>query len=105
MAINPDQYENNTTEDPATRAPLVLGGLDYKGVSDTVSDVAYSPSPPMAWYITLGVSALLMGVLFGCIGHLAMHGVGVWGNNNPVYWGWPIVNFVFWVGIGHADAD
>ena len=31
-------------------------------------------------------------------------GTGVWGNNNPVNWGWPIVNFVFWVGIGHAGT-
>ncbi len=35
---------------------------------------------------------------------LFFKGVGVWGNNNPVYWGWPIVNFVFWVGIGHAGT-
>jgi len=37
-------------------------------------------------------------------GHLLMKGTGVWGNNNPAYWGWPIVNFVFWVGIGHAGT-
>ena len=35
--------------------------------------------------------------------HLITTGVGVWGNNNPA-WGWPIVNFVFWVGIGHAGT-
>jgi len=38
------------------------------------------------------------------IGYLVWNGVGVWGNNNPVGWGWPIVNFVFWVGIGHAGT-
>ena len=38
------------------------------------------------------------------VGYLIITGVGVWGNNNPVMWGWPIVNFVFWVGIGHAGT-
>jgi len=38
------------------------------------------------------------------IAYLVWNGVGVWGNNNPVGWGWPIVNFVFWVGIGHAGT-
>lgn len=104
MSGTVDQFNDNTIEDPATRAPLVLGDLDYKGVTDTVTDIAYNSSPPRAWYIVLGISALLMGILFGCVGHLIMTGVGVWGNNNPVYWGWPIVNFVFWVGIGHAGT-
>ena len=104
MATLADQLNDNTIEDPGTRAPLVLGGLDYQGITDTVADVAYGPAPPKAWFIVLGVSALLMGILFGCVGHLIMTGVGVWGNNNPVFWGWPIVNFVFWVGIGHAGT-
>ncbi|MEE2639288.1 MAG: NrfD/PsrC family molybdoenzyme membrane anchor subunit [Planctomycetota bacterium] len=104
MSVTVDQLNDNTIEDPSTRAPLVLGGLDYKGVTDTVSDVAYGAAPPKAWFVVLGISALLMGMLFGCVGHLIMTGVGVWGNNNPVFWGWPIVNFVFWVGIGHAGT-
>ena len=43
-------------------------------------------------------------MLFGLIGYLIATGVGVWGNNAPVFWAWPIVNFVFWVGIGHAGT-
>ncbi len=39
-----------------------------------------------------------------CILYLFYTGVGVWGNRSPVFWGWPIVNFVFWVGIGHAGT-
>lgn len=104
MSGTVDQFNDNTIEDPSTRAPLVLGNLDYKGITDTVTDVAYKGAPPKTWFIVLGISALLMGMLFGCVGHLIMTGVGVWGNNNPVFWGWPIVNFVFWVGIGHAGT-
>lgn len=104
MAGTVDQFNDNTIEDPSRRAPLVLGDLDYKGITDTVSDIAFEKAPPKAWFIVLGISSLLMGMLFGCVGHLIMTGVGVWGNNNPVFWGWPIVNFVFWVGIGHAGT-
>jgi molybdopterin-containing oxidoreductase family membrane subunit len=43
-------------------------------------------------------------MLFGLVGYLIITGVGVWGNRSPVFWGWPIVNFVFWVGIGHAGT-
>jgi len=54
--------------------------------------------------MTLLVSSTLLSVLLIMIGYLVWNGVGVWGNNNPVGWGWPIVNFVFWVGIGHAGT-
>ena len=45
-----------------------------------------------------------MVMMFGMIGYLVWEGVGVWGLNQPVGWGWAIVNFVFWVGIGHAGT-
>jgi len=48
------------------------------------------------------VSILL--ILLGSIGWLVFDGLGIWGINNPVGWGWAIVNFVFWVGIGHAGT-
>ena len=38
------------------------------------------------------------------IGYLITTGVGVWGLNSPIAWGWAIVNFVFWIGIGHAGT-
>lgn len=105
MSITVDQVVvDNTFEDPAERAPLILGGLDYDGVTETVCSIAECDKPPRVWYITLGIAALLTGMLFSLVGHLIMTGTGVWGNNNPVYWGFPIVNFVFWVGIGHAGT-
>jgi Ni/Fe-hydrogenase subunit HybB-like protein len=95
---------DNTLERPDRRAPLITGGLDYDGVSDVISDLAETPKPPRIWYILFGISAALTLMLGGLIGLLFFRGVGVWGNNHPTYWGWPIVNFVFWVGIGHAGT-
>jgi molybdopterin-containing oxidoreductase family membrane subunit len=49
--------------------------------------------------------AVSLAGLFGlCVAYLFWRGVGVWGNNSPVYWGWDITNFVWWVGIGHAGT-
>ncbi|MEM9940860.1 MAG: NrfD/PsrC family molybdoenzyme membrane anchor subunit [Planctomycetota bacterium] len=94
---------DNTYDDPGKRTPLVLG-LDYGGVTDEVCGIWERETQPKIWYIVLAAAICLLMVLGGCIGHLVMKGTGIWGNNNPAYWGWPIVNFVFWVGIGHAGT-
>jgi molybdopterin-containing oxidoreductase family membrane subunit len=95
---------DNTYEDPGRRAPLLTGHHDYTSVTEAVCSLAERPKPPLAWYVAFGFSVALMGMFFGLIGYLIITGVGVWGNNSPVFWGWPIVNFVFWVGIGHAGT-
>lgn len=100
--VNPSL--DNTYDDAGARSPLILGGLDYAGVTDEVCGIWEADKPPKIWFIVLGAAISLLMVLGGCVGHLLMDGVGVWGNNNPAYWGWPIVNFVFWVGIGHAGT-
>jgi len=94
---------DNTFDDPARRAPLVLGGLDFGGVTDTVCRIN-EQRPPRAWYVAFFISLTLLGLLVFCVGYLFTTGVGVWGNNQPVAWGFDIVNFVFWVGIGHAGT-
>ena len=101
-SVNPSL--DNTYDDPSQRTPLVLGDLDYGGVTDTVAKIWEAEKQPKIWYIVLGLALSLLLVLGGCLNHLILKGVGVWGNNNPAYWGWPIVNFVFWVGIGHAGT-
>ncbi len=104
MATTAYGLADNSLERPDRRAPLITGGLDYDGVNEVISDLAESPKPPRIWYILFGISAALTLMLGALIGLLFFRGVGVWGNNHPTYWGWPIVNFVFWVGIGHAGT-
>ncbi|MGE5612446.1 MAG: NrfD/PsrC family molybdoenzyme membrane anchor subunit [Bacillota bacterium] len=93
---------DNTFDDPTQRAPLVLK-KDFSAVTETVSDIAFR-KPPLGWYIAFGISLSLLGLLGICIIYLFTTGVGVWGNNQPVGWAFDIVNFVFWVGIGHAGT-
>ena len=96
--------EDNTTGDPRRRAPLVLGDENFASVTEKVCQIAERPQPPPAWYVAFGICSSMTLALFGAIGYLIITGVGVLGNNSPVFWGWPIVNFVFWVGIGHAGT-
>jgi Ni/Fe-hydrogenase subunit HybB-like protein len=95
---------STTTHDVLEQPPLVQGGLDFAGVTQTVVGVVESKETPKIWFALFGVSVILLLMLLGMVGHLIWTGVGVWGNNVPVAWGWPIVNFVFWVGIGHAGT-
>jgi len=82
----------------------VLGHTDFASVTEEICAVNEAPKPPRLWYISLVISACLASMLLVLVGYLVITGVGVWGNNNPVMWGFPIVNFVFWVGIGHAGT-
>jgi Ni/Fe-hydrogenase subunit HybB-like protein len=59
---------------------------------------------PAGWWLAFSISVSVLGMLLATTGYLFYEGVGLWGLNNPVAWGWAIVNFVFWVGIGHAGT-
>jgi len=83
---------------------LVQGENDFHTVTEMVCGVLEAPKPPKSWYIIFTIAVAFLGVLGAMIVYLITTGVGVWGNNQPVAWGWPIVNFVFWVGIGHAGT-
>ena len=100
--FNPREIDN-TVELPGTRAPLVTGNQTYATITEMVSSVAERPQPPI-WYVLFGASLLTALMFFSMIGYLILTGVGIWGNMSPVFWAWPIVNFVFWVGIGHAGT-
>ncbi|MBC8192530.1 MAG: polysulfide reductase NrfD [FCB group bacterium] len=82
---------------------LVTGGHSFSTLTDKVSGIVETQAPPK-WYLLFAMAVSGMMVLLGAIGWLVWEGTGVWGLNNPVGWGWAIVNFVFWVGIGHAGT-
>jgi len=90
--------------DPVERRPLLAtGDPGFHGVTEAVSRPV-EWKPPVGWYVALAVSLAMLGVFGVAIAWLMWEGVGIWGNQVPVAWGWPIVNFVFWVGIGHAGT-
>ncbi len=95
---------DNRAEIPGRRAPLVLGGAEFDDVTQAVTSPVERPKPPRAWYVALAVSLSLTGLLLTMVTYLIGVGIGVWGVMVQVAWGFAIVNFVFWVGIGHAGT-
>jgi len=87
----------------AERAPLVLGGKDFHGVTEVVTGLIERKTP-WQWWVAFLISLSMLSIYGISVAYLVWNGTGVWGLNNPVFWGWAIVNFVFWVGIGHAGT-
>ena len=85
------------------RHPLVEERATFKELSDDVA-APVEAKPPTWWLIGLVASMSVLALLLSMVAYLVWEGVGVWGLNNPVGWGFAIVNFVFWVGIGHAGT-
>jgi Ni/Fe-hydrogenase subunit HybB-like protein len=83
--------------------PLVLGGLQYNDVTNAGSEIVETRTP-RAWYVAISITGSIMLLMGAMLAYLVVTGVGVWGNNQPVGWGWDITNFVFWIGIGHAGT-
>jgi len=98
-----DSITKNALPEEINPPALVQGENDFNSITEIVAGVA-ERKPPRAWYIAFTIAVSFLGVLGCCLGYLFWEGVGVWGNNQPVAWGWPIVNFVFWVGSGHAGT-
>ncbi len=83
--------------------PLTAGDVSAGALDDQV--LAFpSTAPPRAWYAAFALTSSVLALGLGCIGFTIYEGIGVWGNNSPVFWAFDIINFVFWVGIGHAGT-
>jgi molybdopterin-containing oxidoreductase family membrane subunit len=83
--------------------PLLPEGTTLSHVTRTVAGVVENKAPRGWWFLFLPCAAGT-GLMAAAIGYLVYTGVGVWGNNGPVFWAWDITNFVWWIGIGHAGT-
>ena len=84
--------------------PVIQPGHTYASVTDKISSIVLARRTPLFWLLGFFVSFLLTMVLLGAIGYLFAKGIGIWGVNQPVGWGFAIINFVWWIGIGHAGT-
>jgi Ni/Fe-hydrogenase subunit HybB-like protein len=85
-------------------SPVISPGHTFASVTDKISSIVLGRRTPTGWLIGFGISFILAMVLFYTIGHLVFTGIGIWGNNQPVGWAFDIINFVWWIGIGHAGT-
>ena len=84
--------------------PVLEPGYTYASVTDKISAITLSRGTPRGWWMGFGLAFLLVMVLLFAIAYLLAVGIGIWGVNVPVAWGFAIVNFVWWIGIGHAGT-
>ncbi len=84
--------------------PVIEPGYDLGSITDKISSVVLTQKTPRWWWVglSIGLSGTLL--MLVSLAHLVTTGVGVWGLNVPVGWGFAIINFVWWVGIGHAGT-
>ena len=87
-----------------TQAPIVGSRLTYAQISAKISDIVLAGQHPWGWWAVFGVGLALTGLMLVSISWLFIKGIGIWGVNIPVAWGFAITNFVWWIGIGHAGT-
>jgi molybdopterin-containing oxidoreductase family membrane subunit len=85
------------------KPPVVGPGHTPGSVTDQISSVVLAKTPKW-WYFGFGLSFLLVLLLLQALTKLIFEGTGIWGLNIPVGWGFAIINFVWWIGIGHAGT-
>src|SRR5437763_4723880 len=104
----PDQSPLTSHESPSYSplgypTNLLAPGQTYETVNKTIAEIPLSHAP-MSWRFGFFVAFLLLMMFLVAITWLFAKGVGIWGGNIPVAWGFAIVNFVWWVGIAHAGT-
>jgi Ni/Fe-hydrogenase subunit HybB-like protein len=82
---------------------LIAGNPSFSDVTAKISGILDAKTSRY-WYLAIAFTGSLALMFFGLIGYLVYTGIGIWGVNIPVGWGFAIINFVFWVGIGHAGT-
>ncbi len=84
--------------------PVIAPGHTFASVTEKISAVVLTRRHPLSWFFGLGVGLILLGMLGTALTWLLLKGTGIWGVNIPVGWGFAIINFVWWIGIGHAGT-
>ena len=90
-------------EIPAT-PPVIAPGYTFGTVTDKISSIVLTRKTPLGWWLGFLLAFAIVNVLFLSLTYLFVKGTGIWGINIPVGWGFAIVNFVWWIGIGHAGT-
>jgi Ni/Fe-hydrogenase subunit HybB-like protein len=83
---------------------LLGPGETYDTVTDRIGSIVLNPPLPKAWWFSFAIAFAMLMMLLFAVTWLFYRGIGIWGVNIPVAWGFAIVNFVWWIGIGHAGT-
>src|SRR6202046_1383406 len=85
-------------------APILGPGHDYGSITAKISAIVLRRGTPKWWIAGFLISFALLMLLMVSVTYILVWGVGVWGITIPIGWGFAIINFVWWIGIGHAGT-
>ncbi len=93
----------DTTTD---QTPVLEPGFTFRSVTDKIIDIPLAKirNTRRGWIVGFAIAFLIMMMFFFAVTWLFIYGVGIWGINIPVAWAFAIINFVWWIGIGHAGT-
>src|ERR1035438_3779941 len=84
--------------------PVLAPGQTFDSLTDTITDIVLKRPIGLGWIAGLAIGMGLLAILGMAVTSLFLRGVGIWGINIPMGWGFAIINFVWWIGIGHAGT-
>jgi len=84
--------------------PVIAPGHTFASVTEKIAAIVLTRRHPLSWFFGLFVGMTLLAMLGLAVTYLLVKGTGIWGINIPVGWGFAIINFVWWIGIGHAGT-
>src|SRR5258706_8574039 len=97
--------EQDINSPEISRLPRVIEpGHSYATVTDKISSIVLTRPVSFGWLAGFSISFAIVMVLLGSIAWLIIKGVGIWVITSAIVWGFAIVNFVWWIGIGHAGT-
>ena len=88
----------------AQNPPVIEPGHTYASVTEKISSIVLTRKTPRGWLIGFAIAFALLMLFNYAVTLLLVEGVKIWGVNIPIAWGFAIVNFVWWIGIGHAGT-
>ena len=100
--MSPEGTEKTAAAQPVS--PFLAPGHSYASVTDKISSIVLVEGTRKGWWAGFALAFALFMVFNMAVAYLLYIGVGIWGINIPVGWGFAIVNFVWWIGIGHAGT-
>src|SRR4030088_21149 len=86
------------------RVPVIAPGHTFFGIPDKISNIVLKRPLSLGWIVGFLLMFSLLNMLMVALGYLFIKGPGIWGITIPIGWGFAIVNFVWWIGIGHAGT-
>ena len=84
--------------------PVIAPGQSFGSVTDKIASIVQTPTTHWGWIVGFGIGFTLVQLLGISVTYLFLKGTYIWGLNIPVGWGLDILNFVWWIGIGHAGT-